>query len=66
MERAVQSAAEVLSLGAPAKDESGLFSIESVRSAKGKTVFERTTLQQPTSTNTTPAGYYHRFKESNA
>jgi formate hydrogenlyase transcriptional activator len=30
MERAVQSTAEVLSLGAPAKGESGLFSIESV------------------------------------
>jgi len=30
MEKAVQSPAEILSLGGPAKDESGLFSIESV------------------------------------
>src|SRR5258707_13745928 len=30
MERAIQSPTEVLTLGAPAKDESGLFSIESV------------------------------------
>jgi hypothetical protein len=30
MEKAVQSPAEVLSPGGPAKDESGLFSIESV------------------------------------
>jgi formate hydrogenlyase transcriptional activator len=30
MERAVKSTSEVLSLGAPAKGESGLFSIESV------------------------------------
>jgi len=30
MEKALRSPAEILSLGGPAKDESGLFSIESV------------------------------------